>query len=286
MNDKQLLATFGLKHNPFLPSVPATSLWTPPDAEVFLRRIEHLVSTGGFALITGESGHGKSKLLQITANRLVDLPDVTIGVMERPQSSLSDFYRELGNVFSVQLSPANRYGGFQALRDRWRSHIETTLYRPVLLIDEAQEASSKVLNEIRLLGSTDFDSTCLLTTILAGDKRLFDRMQHPDLMPLGTRIRIRIQRNNLAKNELLFFLEHALDQAGGAHLMTDGLKTTLADHCLGNLRVLTQLAAELLQAAAERDLAKLDEQLYFELFAPSRTRKQNTRKPSTNRAPR
>jgi len=284
MNDKQLLATFGLKHNPFLPSVPASSLWTPPDAEIFLRRIEHQVSTGGFALITGESGHGKSKLLQIIANRLADLPDVTIGVMERPQSSLSDFYRELGTLFSVQLSPANRYGGFQALRDRWRRHIETTLYRPVLLIDEAQEASSKVLNEIRLLGSTNFDSNCLLTTLLAGDQRLTDRLQHPDLIPLGTRIRIRTHRNNLDKEQLLQYLDHALDHAGGIHLMTEELKTTLASHCLGNLRVLSQLAAELLQAAAERELPKLDEQLYFELFARSRTQKRCAKKTATNRA--
>lgn len=285
MNDKQLLATFGLKHNPFLPSVPAASLWTPPDAEIFLRRIKHLVSTGGFALITGESGHGKSKLLQITAKRLADLPDVTIGVMERPQSSLSDFYRELGSVFSVPLSPANRYGGFQALRERWRSHIETTLYRPVLLIDEAQEACGKVLNEIRLLGSTDFDSNCLLTTVLCGDKRLLDRLQQPELLSLGTRIRVRIQRNNLDKAALLQYLGHALDQAGGAHLMTEGLQTTLAEHSLGNLRVLTQLAAELLQTAAERDLAKLDEQLYFELYAPSRAGRRVSRKPTAKRVP-
>jgi hypothetical protein len=59
--------------------------------------------------------------------------------MERPQSSLGDFYREMGDIFEVNLSLANRYGGFKALRERWLKHTQTTLFRPVLLIDEAQE---------------------------------------------------------------------------------------------------------------------------------------------------
>ena len=71
--------------------------------------------------------------------------------MERPQSSLSDFYREMGTLFGVNLSPSNRYGGFTALRERWKNHIKSTLFRPVLLVDEAQEMLTPCLNEIRLL---------------------------------------------------------------------------------------------------------------------------------------
>jgi hypothetical protein len=58
--------------------------------------------------------------------------------MERPQSGLGDFYREMGMLFGVNLTPANPYGGFKALREKWRTHIKATLFRPVLLIDEAQ----------------------------------------------------------------------------------------------------------------------------------------------------
>ena len=74
---------------------------------------EHLVTDGGFALIYGEPGRGKSKVLQLLDKRLNRRDDVVVGVMERPQSSLNDFYREMGSLFGVNLSPANRYGGFK-----------------------------------------------------------------------------------------------------------------------------------------------------------------------------
>jgi general secretion pathway protein A len=69
--------------------------------------------------------------------------------MERPQSSLSDLCREMGHLFGASLSPANRYGGFKALRERWQEHIKSTLFRPVLLVDEAQEMVTCCLNELR-----------------------------------------------------------------------------------------------------------------------------------------
>ena len=137
MNNKQLLALFGLKYNPFLPDIPPDALWSPPGIDMFCFRLEQLVTDGGFALIYGEPGLGKSKVLQLLDKRLNRRDDVVAGVMERPQSSLNDFYREMGSLFGVNLSPANRYGGFKALRQRWQHHIKSTLFRPLLLIDEA-----------------------------------------------------------------------------------------------------------------------------------------------------
>ena len=137
MNDKQLRALYGLKYNPFLPDIPVEALWVSPEMDNFIFRMENLVKTGGFALICAEPGLGKSKTLQLLDHRLESLGDVKVGVMQRPQSSVADFYREMGDLFGVNLSPANRYGGFKALRQRWRDHVKNTLYKPVLLIDEA-----------------------------------------------------------------------------------------------------------------------------------------------------
>lgn len=128
MNNKQLLALFGLKYNPFQADLPVDSLWLPPGMDTFLFRLENLVMDGGFALLCGEPGLGKSKSLQLITHRLQRLDNVVVGVMERPQSSLSDFYREMGDIFGVNLSPANRYGGFKSLRERWLKHTRSTLF--------------------------------------------------------------------------------------------------------------------------------------------------------------
>lgn len=268
MTDKTLLALYGLKYNPFLPSLPAEALWPIPGAETFVHRLEILVSHGGFVLLTGEPGCGKSKTLQWVAKRLSQLPDITVGVMERPQSHIADFYRELGDLFGVPLNPANRYGGFKALRTRWRAHCEATLLRPVLLIDEAQEVGSECLTELRLLQSTNFDSHSLLFTVLCGDSRLPERFRTPDLLPLGSRIRTRLTLNSLSPEDLIAYLNFALQKAGASQLITPELIQTLATHAHGNLRVLTHMAAELLAAAAEKNLPRIDETLYFDLFTP------------------
>jgi type II secretory pathway predicted ATPase ExeA len=267
MNDKKLLAMYGLKWNPFLPSIPVEALWPPPGIDSFFFRVENLVMDGGFALICGEPGLGKSKDLQMLDHRLKRIGDVVVGVMERPQSSLSDFYREMGSVFGVNLSPSNRYGGFKALRERWKTHIKSTLFRPVLLVDEAQEMLTPCLNEIRLLGSDEFDSTCLLTSVLCGDMRLPERFRNTALISLGSRMRVRMTVQPLGRNDLLDYLEHALSQAGAPHLMSKTLMETLSEHAAGNLRVLNTMAAEMLLEGSRREMPQLDEKLFLEMFS-------------------
>jgi len=267
MNNKTLLALYGLKFNPFLPNIPVEDLWHPPGMESFFYRVENLVMDGGFAIICGEPGLGKSKNLQLLAHRLNRIGDVVVGVMERPQSNLSDFYREMGTLFGVNLSPSNRYGGFKALRERWKSHIKNTLFRPVLLIDEAQEMLTPCLNEIRLLGSDHFDSKCILTSVLCGDMRLPERFRNTALVSLGTRVRVRMTLKPYSRDDLTAYLDHAVSQAGASQLMTRNLMQTLADHAAGNLRVLNGMAAEMLSEAVRKEIAQLDEKLFLEMFS-------------------
>ena len=267
MDERRLLSLYGLKYNPFQSGVPVEDLWRPPGADDFFFRVETLLCDGGFALISGENGVGKSKVLQLLSHHLDGLgSEVVVGVMERPQSSLSDWYRELGELFGVDLSPSNRYGGFKALRARWRAHIKSTLFRPVLLLDEAQEVPSASLTELRLLSSASFDSEALISAVLCGDARLPERFRDRELLPLGSRIRTRLALSSLSSAELRSFLDHALEAAGAPGLMTEGLKDSAAAHCAGNLRILTGMCAELLATAAAQDRRQLDEQLYLEVF--------------------
>ncbi len=267
--NKKLLQLYGLKFNPFSPELPTEALRTTPIVESFLWKLEHaLAREGGFALITGEPGTGKSVSLRLVAQRLSALPELIVGALLRPQANLADFYRELGDAFQVPLRPHNRWAGAKALRERWQTHIETTLLRPVLLVDEAQEMNAPVLNELRLLSSARFDSRQLLTVVLSGDGRLIDKLRREELLPLGSRIRTRLKLDFAEPDELRATLNHLLSIAGNPALMTGELITTLAEHALGNYRVLTSLSGELLAAAAQKELPQLDEKLYFDVFQP------------------
>ena len=267
---QKLLALYGLKFNPFSPELPVDAIYVPPKIENFCWRIEHAqIREGGFAMLHGDPGSGKSVVLRVLAQRLKQLPDVTVGAINHPQSNMADFYRELGDVFGVALRPSNRWGGFKALRERWLSHMESTRCRAVLLVDEAQEMTPQVLSELRLLSSASFDSQSLLCIVMAGDGRLLEKLRREELVPLGSRIRTRLATEFASREELLACLAYLLAGAGNASLMTLALQQTLCDHAAGNYRILTTMAAELLAVAAQKDLAVLDEKLYLEVFAPS-----------------
>jgi len=277
MNQK-LLALYGLKYNPFIPEVPTEALHVPPKLENFCWRIEQAhLREGGFALVHGEPGSGKSVVMRVLAERLSRMADLCVGVVHHPQSNLSDFYRELGDIFGISIRVSNRWGGFKALRARWLDHLASCSRRSVILIDEAQEMSPMALNELRLLASARFDSQSLLCVVLAGDARLLEKLRREELIPLGSRIRTRLATETATREELLACLEHLLESAGNATLMTRELKHTLVDHAAGNYRVFITMAGELLMSAAQREITTLDEKLYLQVFARPDT-------PATRRA--
>ena len=271
MNQK-LLALYGMKWNPFSSDLPTEAIYVPARVESFCWRIEHAqIREGGFAMIHGDPGTGKSVALRLLADRLARLPDITVGAINHPQSNLADFYREMGDIFGVPLRPHNRWGGFKALREAWLVHLETKRRRAILLVDEAQEMSPAALSELRLMASAQFDSQPLLCIVLAGDARLIEKLRREELIPLGSRIRTRLATEHASRDELQACLKHLLSAAGNASLMTTKLQHTLCDHAAGNYRILTTMAAELLAAAAQRDIPQLDEKLYLEVFAQPET---------------
>ena len=273
--NKRLLHLYSLKFNPFSPQMPDEAMWNTPQIQSFCWRIEHQIGEGGFALILGETGVGKSVAMRILAGHLGGLRDLCVGTLTRPQAKIADFYRELGHLFGVPLCPHNRWNSSKALREKWLAHIESAVHRPVLLIDEAQEMNSLVLSELRLLASADLDSRSILTIILAGDGRLATRLEEPELLPVASRIRTRLCLEALTPKQLHECLNHLLKNAGNPKLLSSSLQQTLCEHAAGNLRLLMNMANDLLAAACQQERELIDEKLYFEVFAldPKPTRK-------------
>ncbi len=262
----KLLALYGLKWNPFIPGVPVEALQVSARIDSFRRRVLQLTADGGFALVTGNPGTGKSVSLRILAAYLSSQRDLKLGLISRPQANTADFYREMGDLFSVQIRPNNRWGGTKILRQCWQTHIDSALSRPVLIIDEAQDMCPTVLNELRLLTSCNLDSHILLTVILAGDGRLLERLRSEEFLPLESRIRVRLPLERATPQILHDVLKHALTCAGAPMLMADSVIATLADHAQGNIRTLMIMADNLLAAAAEQDARQIDDRLFFELY--------------------
>jgi general secretion pathway protein A len=265
MDARKLSALYGLKWNPFLEDIPVEALCETPRLKHFAWRLEDLVMHGGFALVTGDVGAGKSAALRMLSQKLAPLRDVIVGEVTRPQSRITDFYREIGDLFGVPVSTSNRWGAYKTVRAKWQEHIQQTLFRPVLLVDEAQEMSPLLLAELRLLGSTKLDTCTIVTVVLCGDRRLEDKLRTPDLLPVASRIRTRLVLDAEPPDVLGTMLRHVLTTAGNAALMTDELQHTVCEHAAGNRRVLMNLCNELLVLAVAKNAKRLDESVYLEL---------------------
>jgi general secretion pathway protein A len=265
--NKRLLNLYSLKFNPFSSQAPVNALWIPPQIQSFCWRIEQQIGEGGFALVAGDPGVGKSAALRLLTEHLNSLRDLCVGILTRPQAKMADFYRELGHLFGVSLSPSNRWHSSKSLREKWLAHIEAAVYRPVLIIDEAQEVNSLVLSELRLLASADLDSRSILTIILAGDGRLAARLEEPDLLPIASRMRSRLRLEALPPKQLQECMNHLLKTAGNSKLLSASLIKTLCEHASGNLRLLMNMANDLLVAASQQEREVIDEKLYFEVFS-------------------
>jgi general secretion pathway protein A len=266
--NKRLLNLYSLKFNPFSSQAPAAALWETIPIQSFCWRIEQQIGEGGFALVAGDPGVGKSATLRLLSERLNGLRDLCVGILTRPQAKMADFYRELGHLFGVTLSPCNRWQSSRSLREKWLAHIEAAVYRPVLIIDEAQEMNALVFSELRLLASADLDSRSILTIILAGDQRLTARLEEPDLLPIASRVRSRLRLEALPSKALQECLHHLLKAAGNPKLLSPALIQTLCEHAAGNLRLLMNLANDLLVAASQQEREIIDEKLFFEVFTP------------------
>jgi general secretion pathway protein A len=269
MSFKKMQALYGLKWDPFRQDVPAEAILKTARFAQFCYRVETLTLDGGFALITGDPGLGKSASLRSLYDHLTKIPDITVGEITRPQSGIPDFYRELGSVFGVDLRASNKWGGYKSLREKWRHHTSSSLLRPVVMIDEAQEVPHAVLSELRLLSMEKFDSSCLLTVVLAGDMRLTQSFKEENLIPLGSRMKTRLVVEPWMKPQLMELLREGTKLAGNPNLLTPGLIETLAEHAAGSPRVLMNLASECLSIGMYKEATQLDEGLFFELFPPS-----------------
>jgi type II secretory pathway predicted ATPase ExeA len=263
----KLLSLYGLKFHPFRPDVPTEALFTTPAVDSFVRRVELGVADGGFAMLIGDPGTGKSVALRLLAERLRACPTSSSAPSSTPRAAP---WTSIASSVTCSPCPSPPITGGPASRrfaPAGADHIGSSRCRPVLIIDEAQEALTPVLCELRILASKELDSKQLLCVVFAGDARLPERRRSPELLPLGSRIRRRLTLDYASRDELLACLDHLLVAAGNPSLMTSELRVTLADHAAGNYRVLMNLGDELLAVAADRELARLDEKLFLDVFA-------------------
>jgi len=167
--------------------------------------------TDGFVVITGEIGSGKTTLIE---SFLKELPaDIVVAQISQTQVTALDFLQAVLVQF-----------GFSPFKMRKAELISTlnnflieqyAAGRKVLLIvDEAQNLSMRVLEEIRLLSGVETTKEKVLRIILAGQPELSAKLDAPQLEQLMQRVRMRFHLTTLTQTETRGYIEHRLEVAG------------------------------------------------------------------------
>ena len=167
--------------------------------------------TDGFVVITGEIGSGKTTLIETFLKELEK--DVVVAQINQTQVTAIEFLQTVLVQFGFSpfkmkkaelLSTLNEFLVEQYANGR----------RVLLIVDEAQNLSGKVLEEIRMLSGVETTKEKVLRIILAGQPELNDKLNSPGLVQLAQRIRLRFHLTALSKTDMSAYIQHRLEVAG------------------------------------------------------------------------
>jgi general secretion pathway protein A len=205
---------FGLNEKPFAITPDPRYLFMSERHGEALAHLYGVTESGGFMQLTGEVGTGKTTLVRtLLQNKLPNNADVA--VVLNPRLSVIEFLETICEELGI-LAPEIR-GSVKALVDALNGQLlkaHADGRRVILVVDEAQNLSRDVLEQVRLLTNLETAKQKLLQIILIGQPELRDLLAREDLRQLAQRITGRYHLEPLSRDETAQYIEHRLRVAG------------------------------------------------------------------------
>ncbi len=203
---------FQLTEQPFrLTPDPDFLYWSKQHARAKAYMESTIWLADGFVVITGEIGSGKTTLLQSFLGELND--DVVYAVVSQTQLTPTEFLQAVLTEFGFK--PFNkRKVELLDMLNMFLIEQYSNGKKVVLIIDEAQNLSKKVLEEVRMISGIETHKEKVLRIILAGQPELKETLDSPSLKQLVQRVRLRFHIGPLDRREMREYIERRLAVAG------------------------------------------------------------------------
>jgi general secretion pathway protein A len=223
-------------------------------------------------MLTGEVGTGKTTLLHALLSQLD--PHTASAYLFNPRLDPLDFFRVLFEEYGIE-TPCATKGEFLIALNRFLIERLESDHPTLLIVDEAQNLSPDMLEEIRLLSNLETPTSKLIQIMLVGQPELEDLLARPGLRQLRQRIVLRFRLRPFSADETTSYVEERLRLAGYTgkgvfrraalkriHAVTGGVPRLINTVCdgamlVGYSRDLAALDAETIEEVA-RDLALVD----------------------------
>ena len=204
--------------------------------------------TDGFVVITGEIGAGKTTLIETFLRELQ--PDVVVAQINQTQLTANAFLQTV--LVQFGFTPFDmKKAELIATLNQFLTEQHANGRKVVLIIDEAQNLTNRVLEEVRLLSGVETTKEKVLRIILAGQPELNEKLNSPELVQLAQRVRLRFHLHALSKVETSHYIDHRLEVAGsqGRRIFDEELYPTIFRYTGGVPRLVNTLCDTAMMAA-------------------------------------
>jgi len=206
------LQYYGLSEPPFdITPNPRFLFYSPKHREAFNHLLYGIRERKGFVQLTGEVGAGKTTLCRAMLEQLNG--SFATALILNPVMSAQELMKAIAIEFGLPVTGLDRLETLAVINQFLLQQVERG-QDTVLIIDEAQDLTDDLLEQVRLLSNLETDDRKLLQIVLMGQPELRDRLNNPRLRQLRQRITVRYHLQPLSRFEVTQYIQHRLEVSG------------------------------------------------------------------------
>jgi general secretion pathway protein A len=204
---------YGLSEPPFdITPNPRFLFYSAKHREAFNHLLYGIRERKGFVQLTGEVGAGKTTLCRAMLEQLDER--YATALILNPVMSPDELMKAVAIEFGLPVNGLDRLDTVAVINEFLLQQVEAGK-EAVLIIDEAQDLTDELLEQVRLLSNLETDNRKLLQIVLMGQPELRDRLNNPKLRQLRQRITVRYHLLPLSRSEVNQYVQHRIHLCGG-----------------------------------------------------------------------